>query len=123
MKLSDPKTKNFLIFSQKMFFLYLGKQNFLKKPIIFQEGTFGVQKIKKVLTLKIFLYFLKKKFFLYFRRWNYLVPRLKTFLHFPKNVFLTFRETEPFKKTYVSGENFTSSKIKKGNSQKVFYTF
>ena len=122
MKISDPKTKNFLIFSQKMFFLYFGKQNFLKKPIIFQEKTFVVQKIK-VPTLKSFLYFLKKKFFPYFRRWNYLVPRLKTFLHFLKNVFLTFRETEPFKKTYVSGEKFTSSKIKKGNSQKVFYIF
>ena len=35
------------IFSRKIFFLYFGKLNFLKKFIIFQEGTFRAWKIKK----------------------------------------------------------------------------
>ena len=40
MELSGPKIKKRLIFSQKEAFLYFGKCNFLKKLLIFQEGTF-----------------------------------------------------------------------------------
>ena len=43
MELSRSKIKKVLIFSQKK----LGKWNFLKKLLIFQEGTSRAPKIKK----------------------------------------------------------------------------
>ena len=56
MKLSSPTIKNVIIFSQKKLFFYFGKWNFLKKLLIFQEGTFQARKIKKP-ALKKFLIF------------------------------------------------------------------
>lgn len=47
MKLSGPKTKNVLIFSQKKLSLYFRKQNFQKKLLIFQSVTLRAQKINK----------------------------------------------------------------------------
>ena len=48
MELSSPKIKNFLIFSQKKFFLYFGKWNFLTLRLkILYEGIFLARKIKK----------------------------------------------------------------------------
>ena len=47
MELSGPKIKKFLIFPRKKLFLYFRKRNVLKKLLIFQEGTFQAQKIKK----------------------------------------------------------------------------
>ena len=44
MKLSGPKIKKILIFSQKKLFLYFGKRNPLIKLLIFQEQTFQAQK-------------------------------------------------------------------------------
>ena len=52
MELCSPKIKKVLIFSQKKLFLCFGKQNLLKKLLVFQEVTFQVRKIKKTCSEK-----------------------------------------------------------------------
>ena len=61
MQLSSPKIKKD-IFSQKKLFLFFRKCNFLKKLILFQEGTFQAQKIIKNASLKKFLIFQEIQF-------------------------------------------------------------
>ena len=73
MELSSIKIKKVLMFSQKKLFLYFGKWNFFKK-LIFQEGTFRVQKIKEP-TLKKFIIF---------REMELSSPKLKKLLIFQK---------------------------------------
>ena len=95
MKLSSPTIKNVIIFTQKKFFFYFGEWNFLKKLLIFQEGTFRARKIKKSGLKKclIFremelsssslktLYIFSEKKFLYFRR-KLAKPEKQKFLMF-----------------------------------------
>ena len=63
MELSGPKIKNFPIFSQKNFFLYLGKYNSSPNIKKYQEGFFRASKIKKYPLWKNVLYFRKWNFF------------------------------------------------------------
>ena len=51
MKPSGPNIKSVLIFSQKRFFLYFEKRNFL--VLKFQDGTFRDRKINKTHSEKI----------------------------------------------------------------------
>ena len=68
MELSSPKIKNFPIFSQKKFFLYFGKWNFLFLRFKnFRREFLEPKKFKKPLW----------KNFFYFRKWNFLTPSLK----------------------------------------------
>ena len=82
-----------------------------------------------------FIFFQKKKFFSYFEKWNFLVPSLRKFLHFPKNsfsyilvifsqekAFLLFWEMELF---IFQEETFQAQKLKKktNHSEKNFLYF
>ena len=70
MKLSSPKIKKALRFSQKSFPYISGKETFLlKKLLMFKEITFRARKIKKTHSEKNVLYFsINVLNFLYFRR-------------------------------------------------------
>ena len=98
------------------------------------------QKIKKNPPLKNFVYFRKGKplkSFFYFGKWNFsaqarkvkkvrsplensLYSNIKNFLIFSKEkTFLTFKETETLKKTYISGSNLPGSKNEKKKKKKI----
>ena len=81
MQLSSPKIKKD-IFSQKKLFIFFRKCNFLKKLILFQEGTFQAQKIIKNASLKKFLIFQEIQFS---------SPKLKNSYVFYKKISYIFR--------------------------------
>ena len=102
------------------------------------------QKIKKNPPLKNFVYFRKGKplkSFFYFGKWNFsaqarkvkkvrsplensLYSNIKNFLIFSKEkTFLTFKETETLKKTYISGSNLPGSKNEKKKKKKHWKCF
>ena len=68
-----------LTFSQKKAFLYFGKWNFLRKRLIFLQGTFRDQKIKKINPAKISHIF-SKKFFLIFQQMELSSSKFKKLL-------------------------------------------
>ena len=66
------------------------------------------------------MYFLKTKFFMYFGKWNFLVPRLKTFLYFfRKSLYLYFG-----RQNFLALRTFRAKEIKKKNPlQNFFFAF
>ena len=88
-KLSGPKIKKFLIFSQKKAFLLFSEVESSKKLLIFQGRTSKLEKQQKKNSLKKFLMFRERKLFSHKIR-NFLILSSLSFQIFSLKKFLKF---------------------------------